>query len=773
MTRRRLVHLALLLLVFATAYLLQLGCEGIEIPEPDKNKEPETELTGAPAESSAAFYRVHLFWKGFDSDGMIQGFEYALDDTTREELWVFTNKTDSLFVFNTATDESQLQIRDHRFFVRAIDNQGKEDPSPSSISFLAQTEAQPRSILLADTATRIAVQGKTVFAAGGENGLDVLDIGDPTGIKRKTTFFTGGFATDLVLDGDYLYLADGPEGVGVFDVSDPDHVSRVASYPTLGQAAGALAFRDPYLFVADGANGIVVLDVSVPEDPVFFARFRLTNRIFTGVAVREDLVYAAAGDDGVMVLRFRPTEDELILLPLPAQDALPRSTGNTVSSFHAEEGILYVADGSGGLLVFEVGIDGSLIEGRRLPLQGEALQIIGRDERLYVANGSGGVAVVDVSDPLEPELADRLGYSGVVTGVAFAGDDTLVVGRRNRGLSLVDMGEAAGLDSIPMPQVSFCPQSPAERETLLAYSSVKFCWSGVSPGGQVVAFRYQLQGVDVRQLVVAPDSFTVLYQNLPPKDLYIFSVETKDETGLWSSGEGIAERRFTVNYDPETILDSIWVTGPYTDAGPIPLTAVDTLLPDSSYIHFCWRHTDKDTVQGDSVVGSWWRVGGDFFSPDSLEDELVSCDQAGPLISAISGYVLEVGGIDSYGRRESKGATFRFQVNHPPDVEILFPQVNQTVNVRDTLTVSFRGIDVDGPPIELEYDYDFRTYPGNGFISDGTGISGVIGTPDGLMELRMPTFGTRGRVILTISPVDRNGRGKDGPVRSVIFFLNY
>ena len=109
MARRRVLELIVLTLALTTLYLLQLGCEGIEAPEPDKNKEPQTELTSGPIDSAAAFYRVHLFWKGFDDDGLIQGFEYSVDDTSRNELWVFTTKSDSEFVFNTATDESQLQ----------------------------------------------------------------------------------------------------------------------------------------------------------------------------------------------------------------------------------------------------------------------------------------------------------------------------------------------------------------------------------------------------------------------------------------------------------------------------------------------------------------------------------------------------------------------------------------------------------------------------------------------------------------------------------------
>jgi hypothetical protein len=567
-------------------------------------------------------------------------------------------------------------------------------------------------------------------------------------------------------------MADGPGGVVVLDVSDPEHPVIAARYGTLGLAASGLAFQAPYLFVADGANGILVLDMSVPDDPAFFARYRSPAGLpFIGVAALDDLVFATAAEGGILVLRFRPERQDLILLPLPETSPIPYRTEYRALSCLPEEGILYVADAEGGLFVLEVAADGSLSPIARRVLRGDARQILRKDQYLLVACGSGGVNVVDVSTPSHPVLLPRGEYSGFVSGLALLGEDTLVVSNGDRGLSVVDVSDPTAIGGIGTASAQLCPQSPAESETLLAFSSVKFCWSGVSPGGQVVAYRYQLQGVNNTPLVVPPDSTTAFYQNLPPKDQYIFSVETKDETGLWSSGELTAERRFTVNYDPESYLDSIWVTGPYTDAGPIPLTAVDTLLPDSTFVNFMWHHTDRDTVQGDSIVGSWWRVGGDFFSADSLERVLVSRDAAGPLLSSASGYVLEVGGIDSYGRREKFGATFRFQVNYPPNLLVLSPEVNQTINTRDSVTVVFQGIDRDGPPLDLIYEYTFRT-AGNDPLADGD-ITGIYGTPEGLMRLRLPTFGYRGRVFLDIVPIDRLGRGKEGARQAVQFFLNY
>ncbi len=771
MARRRVLELFILTLALTTIYFVLGGCEGIEQPEPDKNKEPETELTGVPLDSSNTFYRVHLFWKGFDSDGLIQGFEYAVDDTSRNEFWVFTTRSDSEFVFNTATEESQQQRRSHLFFVRAIDNEGKEDPSPSEIQFFAQTSAQPLSFLLTDTVNRMAVNESVIYVAGGTNGLDIFDISDPGDIRRVATLFTGGTATDVVYTDGMVFLADGEGGIVVLDVSDPADPVVIARYPTLGRAASALDWSEPYLFVADGSNGILVLDMSVPSDPVFLGRYSPNSpHEFIGLAVHGDLVFGAAGERGVVALEFRPDSDEFILVPLPEGSPRTFITEHTAYSFWPEDGILYVADGEGGILVLQVDADGSLQELNRFCLDGKAVQVLKRDPYLYIANGYSGICIVDVSDPMSPVQTDRVGFSGDVTGLAFRGD-TLVVGIGDRGLALLDVTDPGEADLLEITSVEFCPESPAETETLLAFSSVKFCWDGVSPGGQVVAYRYQLQGVDQVSIEVSPDSITAFYQNLVPKDEYVFTVETKDETGLWSSGDGTAERRFTVNFNPESFLDSIWVTGPYTDAGPIPLAAADTLLPDSTFIHFRWHHTDRDTVQGDTIVGSWWRVGGGgFVSPDSLDSVLIGQDVAGPLLSSPpTGYILEVGGIDKFERREENGATYRFQINYPPDVQVLSPEVFETVLTSDSVTVTLQGMDADGPPRNLLYEYRFRTAE-NSFLGSGE-LSGLFGTNDGVIEVTLPTFGITALVVFEVTPIDRGGRGKTGAKRVVQFFV--
>ena len=117
----------------------------------DRNKAPETYVTRAPAESSLAYYRVHFYWTGGDPDGDIAYYEIAVTDSNEvpgQDLeegtgYTRTHSTDSLFIMAADPPITQ-QILGKRFYVRAVDNEGKLDPTPALAYFVAKNDCYPQ-----------------------------------------------------------------------------------------------------------------------------------------------------------------------------------------------------------------------------------------------------------------------------------------------------------------------------------------------------------------------------------------------------------------------------------------------------------------------------------------------------------------------------------------------------------------------------------------------------------------------------------------------------
>ena len=185
------------LLVWLLVAVATLGarCEAPDLLPPDRNRPPETILTRGPEQMEVSFYKAHLFWRGFDPDGNVSQWQFAIDDTViRPDAevvgsgWIQTTKTDSEFVFVASANGTDQQ-RDHRFYLASIDNEGKADPTPSILDFTARTVAYPIPELVEGP-----VEGETlmVFSSvhlcwGGTDAdgrivkmaykLDPLDIG--------------------------------------------------------------------------------------------------------------------------------------------------------------------------------------------------------------------------------------------------------------------------------------------------------------------------------------------------------------------------------------------------------------------------------------------------------------------------------------------------------------------------------------------------------------------------------------------------------------------
>ena len=115
--------------------VLLVGCEKKEgqiIP----NQPPGIELTSGPIENSYESYAVEFFWAGWDEDGIVDHFLWAIDDTSSERAWNLTYLNRGTFPFPATVkgrpDSSQFSAF-HTFYVKAVDNNDAE----SQVAFLS------------------------------------------------------------------------------------------------------------------------------------------------------------------------------------------------------------------------------------------------------------------------------------------------------------------------------------------------------------------------------------------------------------------------------------------------------------------------------------------------------------------------------------------------------------------------------------------------------------------------------------------------------------
>ena len=117
------------------------------------NQRPTIEVTQAPASSTQPFfYAYELRWAGFDVDGRIDHFRYAIDpptQTTAETVWVNTTENRKSFLFrsdklDTLTDQTAEGF--HTIVLEAVDDRGGLSV-PVSRSFTSFTIAPTLQII--------------------------------------------------------------------------------------------------------------------------------------------------------------------------------------------------------------------------------------------------------------------------------------------------------------------------------------------------------------------------------------------------------------------------------------------------------------------------------------------------------------------------------------------------------------------------------------------------------------------------------------------------
>src|SRR5215831_2570217 len=165
---------------FIFAAYVAIGCRAPLTPNIDRNQAPETWITAAPFDTitlkndrgnpigfpfpGTIPVRFHLYWTGSDKDGAVVGFYWAVVETVarvpegqfflpnlpgpKPQDYHYTTKTDSTFIFQVAED---IPDRQHAFFIYAVDNLGKPDPTPARFIFNALDRFPPIPIFDACT----------------------------------------------------------------------------------------------------------------------------------------------------------------------------------------------------------------------------------------------------------------------------------------------------------------------------------------------------------------------------------------------------------------------------------------------------------------------------------------------------------------------------------------------------------------------------------------------------------------------------------------------
>ena len=213
----------------------------------DRNRAPQTYITSAPPETTEADYKIHLYWRGTDEDGIVTKYIWYMSDTVRTldpthnpdaEItdWnpearlsdylrgTFITRTDSIFTFRGYDVATGALVNKQAFHVSAVDDGGRIDPSPARLQFLARVIGIPRLNFWTIIEDRVPERKPFNFYA-----LDTVSMFKPFSIEftADTTTANGVITGYRWSYGGVIYPDENEDGAPEWYIPIPGEIKEV------------------------------------------------------------------------------------------------------------------------------------------------------------------------------------------------------------------------------------------------------------------------------------------------------------------------------------------------------------------------------------------------------------------------------------------------------------------------------------------------------------------------------------------------------------------
>ncbi len=192
-------------------------------------------------------------------------------------------------------------------------------------------------------AVAASTQGSYAYLAARQDGLRVVDLSSPDTPREVSALHIPGFAMDVTVHGNHAFVAARGGGLRVIDISDPT-TPREVGFHLPPDETWTVAVSGRLAYVGDRTFGLRVVDISDPTAPFEIGALDMPlGASCQDVVVAGDLVYLATGFKGLHVI---DVSDPYV----PLEVGFYQSPG-TADSVAWVDGLIYVADGQGGLLI--------------------------------------------------------------------------------------------------------------------------------------------------------------------------------------------------------------------------------------------------------------------------------------------------------------------------------------------------------------------------------------------------------------------------------------
>ncbi len=407
---------------------------------------------------------------------------------------------------------------------------------------------------------QVCIDGNYAFIADYDQGLTVVDIFEPFAPETVINMNTTDYAWDVNVDGNYAYVASSYSGLAIIDIRNPTSPGAPTYVDTDGYAK-AVDISGDYAYVANGIYGLAVIDISDPTTPVLVGQ-KSTIGYATDVKIDGDYAYMTVGADGLAIIDITdPTTpgDPIYIDPVYYAHGVDVYGDYAFIAEHSNVhgGVLNLIDISNPLVPVLAGRIGTLgISANKVYVSGYYAYIASSDRLTVIDYRTGSSTDSDTIDEC--------------TGVYVDGDYAFVASR-SQGLVVVQIRERADLDD---PIIT---ENPSDLILECGYTEKDISWTATDDNPSTYTIELQGSGN-----VAGPTSWSS-------------GVEVSYDI---PDGLGVGTYTYTINFTDDNgnfATDTVEVTIQDTENPVITFTPVDKIVGlGYSGVNFQWTVTDEN-----------------------------------------------------------------------------------------------------------------------------------------------------------------------------------
>ena len=345
-----------------------------------------------------------------------QEAHFFADVTIIDDFLIVTDEFQGLRILDATNPKDLIEVEqivsdDYLRRMTVVDHYGYVAADRDGIHiFNLSDPSQPTIITSFDTpgkAYDIEVAENYAYIADFEGGLRILNISNLASPKEVGAYILQGNARHIAVQGGYAYVATSNR-LSVLDVSDVSDPIEIGHYDTPGYAIG-LRYDTGSVYIAD-LTGMHIVDVTNPSQLSVIGSYlgasQAVDLALVAHSGAEPYIYLIDEYDGVYVLNISDSSN-------PTLERQILNTGSRMYSIDTQGNYAYIANGTGGLLIFETTSPSKpTLVGQNRSI-GTAMSVSVVNNYAYVASGRDGVYVLDVSTPTSPTIVTHIANTNI------------------------------------------------------------------------------------------------------------------------------------------------------------------------------------------------------------------------------------------------------------------------------------------------------------------------------------------------------------------------